>query len=154
MFFCEFSENFHSSFFTEHLRTAVSVIALLFKFTEATNYILTFSSDFPQSSMYMMTFSLQILSSSREAITFIGYQHPRFSFWKQVKPSIYAQAYSMTYGLWGKCINLAAYFWTMLFIAKLLARDAGENESGHAEYVLIKTRTDPRKFSVTRTIIA
>ena len=31
---------------------------------------------------------------------------------------------------------------------RFLARTAGKNESGHVEYVQIKTRTDPRKFSI------
>ena len=56
MFFCEFSENFHNSFFTEHLRTAFSVIVLFFKFTEATNYILTFSFDFAEQYVYVDIF--------------------------------------------------------------------------------------------------
>ena len=32
---------------------------------------------------------------------------------------------------------------------RFLARTAGDNESEHAEYVQRKTRTGPRKFSVT-----
>ena len=56
MFICEFFENFQNSFFTEHLRTAASVIVLLFKFNEATNYILTFSFDFAEQYLYVDIF--------------------------------------------------------------------------------------------------
>ena len=47
-FICEFPEYFQNSFFTELLRTTVSVIVLLFKFIEATNYILTYFFNFAE----------------------------------------------------------------------------------------------------------
>ena len=37
---------------------------------------------------------------------------------------------------------------------RFLTRTVVENESGHAEYMQRKTRTDPEKFSITGTIIA
>ena len=51
-----FPKNFQNSFFTEHLRTAAFVIVLLFKFTEATNYIFTFSFDFAEQYVYVDIF--------------------------------------------------------------------------------------------------
>ena len=56
MFICEFSKNFQNSLFTEHLRTATSVIVLLFKFTEATNYIFTFPFDVAEQYVYVGIF--------------------------------------------------------------------------------------------------
>ena len=70
---------FHNSFLTEHRLTAFSVIVLFFKFTEATNYILTFSFDFAEQYVYVDIFIKDFICN-REAITSTGYQHTRFSF--------------------------------------------------------------------------
>ena len=43
--------------------------------------------------------------------------------------------------------------WLPILNERFLATTAGKNESGDAEYKQRKTRTDPRKSSVTGTII-
>ena len=53
-----------------------------FKFTEPTNYILTFSFDFAEQYVDVDIF-IKDLSTNREAITFVGYQQTRFMFSKK-----------------------------------------------------------------------